>query len=31
MSIIAGVHPVREALRAGRELDRILIAKGAGG
>ncbi|MBL8178372.1 MAG: 23S rRNA (guanosine(2251)-2'-O)-methyltransferase RlmB [Bryobacterales bacterium] len=31
MSIIAGVHPVREALRAGRQLDRILIAKGAGG
>lgn len=31
MSIIAGVHPVREALRAGHQLDRILIAKGAGG
>lgn len=31
MSVIAGVHPVREALRAGRPLDRILIAKGAGG
>ena len=31
VSIIAGIHPVREALRAGRQLDRILIAKGAGG
>jgi 23S rRNA (guanosine2251-2'-O)-methyltransferase len=29
--IIAGIHPVREALRAGRPLDRILIARGAGG
>ena len=29
--ILAGVHPVREALRAGRPLDRILIARGAGG
>ena len=28
---IAGVHPVREALRAGRPIDRVLIAKGAGG
>jgi 23S rRNA (guanosine2251-2'-O)-methyltransferase len=31
VSIIAGIHPVREALRAGHPLDRILIAKGAGG
>jgi 23S rRNA (guanosine2251-2'-O)-methyltransferase len=31
VSVIAGVHPVREALRAGRQLDRVLIAKGAGG
>jgi 23S rRNA (guanosine2251-2'-O)-methyltransferase len=31
MSLIAGIHPVREALRAGRPLDRVLIAKGAGG
>ncbi|MBI3681379.1 MAG: 23S rRNA (guanosine(2251)-2'-O)-methyltransferase RlmB [Acidobacteria bacterium] len=31
MSVLAGVHPVREALRAGRPLDRVLIAKGAGG
>src|SRR5258708_2897181 len=30
-SILAGVHPVREAFRAGRTLDRILIARGAGG
>jgi 23S rRNA (guanosine2251-2'-O)-methyltransferase len=29
--ILAGVHPVREALRAGRMLDRVLIARGAGG
>jgi 23S rRNA (guanosine2251-2'-O)-methyltransferase len=29
--VIAGLHPVREALRAGRTLDRILIARGAGG
>jgi 23S rRNA (guanosine2251-2'-O)-methyltransferase len=28
---IAGVHPVREALLAGRPIDRVLIAKGAGG
>ena len=28
---LAGVHPVREALRAGRPLDKILIAKGASG
>lgn len=31
MSLLAGIHPVREALRAGRPLDRILIVKGAGG
>lgn len=31
MSPLAGIHPVREALRAGRTLDRVLIAKGAGG
>jgi len=29
--VLAGIHPVREALRAGRGLDRILIARGAGG
>jgi 23S rRNA (guanosine2251-2'-O)-methyltransferase len=29
--LLAGIHPVREALRAGRSLDRVLIAKGAGG
>lgn len=29
--VLAGVHPVREALRAGRALDRLLIARGAGG
>jgi 23S rRNA (guanosine2251-2'-O)-methyltransferase len=31
MSPLAGIHPVREALRAGRPLDRILIAKGTTG
>ena len=31
MSPLAGIHPVREALRAGRSLDRVLIAKGAAG
>ncbi len=31
MSVLAGIHPVREALRAGRPIDRVLIAKGAGG
>jgi len=30
-SVLAGIHPVREALRAGHSLDRVLIAKGAGG
>lgn len=29
--MIAGVHPVREALRAGRPLDRVLVARGLGG
>lgn len=28
---MVGIHPVREALRAGRDLDRVLIARGAGG
>src|ERR1700747_3202617 len=31
MSLLAGIHPVREALRAGRPLDHVLIARGAGG
>jgi 23S rRNA (guanosine2251-2'-O)-methyltransferase len=31
MSPLAGIHPVREAIRAGRPLDRVLIAKGAAG
>jgi 23S rRNA (guanosine2251-2'-O)-methyltransferase len=30
-SVLAGIHPVREALLAGRTLDRVLIARGAGG
>jgi 23S rRNA (guanosine2251-2'-O)-methyltransferase len=31
VSVLVGVHPVREALKAGRAIDRVLIAKGAGG
>ena len=31
MSQLAGIHPVREALRGGLPLDRVLIVKGAGG
>jgi 23S rRNA (guanosine2251-2'-O)-methyltransferase len=29
--VLAGVHPVREALRANRPLDKIVVAKGSGG
>ena len=31
MAILSGVHPVEEALRAKHPLDRILVARGAGG
>ena len=31
MSLLAGIHPVREALRAGVPLDRVMVAKGAAG
>jgi 23S rRNA (guanosine2251-2'-O)-methyltransferase len=31
MAILCGIHPVREALRGERPLERILIAQGAGG
>jgi 23S rRNA (guanosine2251-2'-O)-methyltransferase len=31
VAILIGFHPVVEALKAGRPLDRIVIAKGAGG
>ena len=31
MAVLIGIHPVVEALRAGRPLERILIARGAGG
>lgn len=31
MTHLVGIHPVLEALRAGRPLDRVLIARGAGG
>src|SRR3954449_9772184 len=29
--LLLGVHPVREALRAGRPLEKVVIAKGAAG
>jgi 23S rRNA (guanosine2251-2'-O)-methyltransferase len=31
MRVTLGIHPVREALRAHRAFDKVLIAKGAGG
>jgi 23S rRNA (guanosine2251-2'-O)-methyltransferase len=31
MPLIAGIHPVREALRAGQALDRVHVVKGAAG
>lgn len=31
VSVLVGIHPVREALKSGRALDRVLIVKGAGG
>ena len=31
MPVLSGIHPVVEALRAGRSLDRVLVAKGAAG
>jgi 23S rRNA (guanosine2251-2'-O)-methyltransferase len=31
MSTLAGIHPVREALRGGQTLDRVLVVKGAAG
>jgi 23S rRNA (guanosine2251-2'-O)-methyltransferase len=31
LALLIGFHPVAEALKAGRSLDRIVIAKGAGG
>ncbi|HSW48711.1 MAG TPA: 23S rRNA (guanosine(2251)-2'-O)-methyltransferase RlmB [Bryobacteraceae bacterium] len=31
MAVLVGVHPVLEALRAGRSIDRVLIARGAAG
>lgn len=31
MRLTLGIHPVREALRSGRPLDKILIAKGSAG
>jgi 23S rRNA (guanosine2251-2'-O)-methyltransferase len=31
VTILAGIHPVHEALKARRPLERVLVAKGAGG
>jgi 23S rRNA (guanosine2251-2'-O)-methyltransferase len=31
MSVLSGIHPIAEALRARNPLDRVLIAQGAGG
>jgi 23S rRNA (guanosine2251-2'-O)-methyltransferase len=31
MPILCGIHPVAEALKAGRPLDRLVVAQGAGG
>jgi 23S rRNA (guanosine2251-2'-O)-methyltransferase len=31
MAVLSGIHPVTEALRARRPLDRVLVAQGAGG
>jgi 23S rRNA (guanosine2251-2'-O)-methyltransferase len=31
VTVLIGVNPIREALRANRPLDRVVIAKGAGG
>jgi 23S rRNA (guanosine2251-2'-O)-methyltransferase len=31
MAVVSGIHPVTEALRTGRPLERLLVAQGAGG
>jgi 23S rRNA (guanosine2251-2'-O)-methyltransferase len=31
VSILSGIHPIAEALRAGHPLDRVIVAQGAGG
>ncbi|PWU09686.1 MAG: 23S rRNA (guanosine(2251)-2'-O)-methyltransferase RlmB [Terriglobia bacterium] len=31
MPVLSGIHPITEALRMGRPLDRVLVAQGAGG
>jgi 23S rRNA (guanosine2251-2'-O)-methyltransferase len=31
MALLSGIHPVTEALRAGKPMERIVIAQGAGG
>jgi 23S rRNA (guanosine2251-2'-O)-methyltransferase len=31
MSVLAGIHPIREALRAGRPLNYVLVARGSAG
>jgi 23S rRNA (guanosine2251-2'-O)-methyltransferase len=31
MPVLSGIHPIAEALKVGRPLERLLVAKGAGG
>lgn len=31
MPVLAGIHPIREALLAGQSFERVVVAKGAGG
>ncbi|HUP04897.1 MAG TPA: 23S rRNA (guanosine(2251)-2'-O)-methyltransferase RlmB [Bryobacteraceae bacterium] len=31
MPVLSGIHPIAEALKTGRPLERLLVAKGAGG
>jgi 23S rRNA (guanosine2251-2'-O)-methyltransferase len=31
MAVLSGIHPITEALRAGRPLERVLVAQGAAG
>ncbi len=31
MDILVGIHPIREALRVGRAMDRVLVARGTAG
>ncbi len=31
MSVLSGIHPIAEALKTGRPLERLMVARGAGG